>query len=316
MSRQIDPQLMDALRELPPLFPRFLQRRRVGLPVAGELASELGVERALIFVLVQIDMVQGAYGRKGVSLPELETFDPYFVVDRFVAPLSELKERGLVLESSEGVLTLSEIGRTAVERLQSAGTAYVAGRVVLPIEETERLANELRRAADAVAGDPWFAPFPGSHLAGYRALARYGDQSAPMVRIEQAIGELWGARDDAFTATWRATDMEGPPLDVLWHIWSGLNTLDELIQALKSKQTPDDIESSLAWLVEREYAERDGDLRPSSLVSLTPRGVIALEDIENGTDHLYFASWPHSVDDVAWVRDKLSLLVEKLSAPL
>jgi DNA-binding MarR family transcriptional regulator len=316
MAKRIDPTLMDALRELPPLFPRFLQRRRVGLPVVGELASELGVERPLIFVLVQIDMVQGAYDRKGVTLPELQASDPYFVVDRFSRPIAELKERGFASESSEGLLSLSVIGQAAVERLQAASTAYVAGRVVLPIENTERLANELRRAADAIAADPWFAPFPGRHLAGYRALARYGDHAAPMVSIEQAIMELWGARDDAFTATWRAEDMEGPPLDVLSHIWSGLNTLDEITQALKLKQTPGDIESSLAWLVEREYVERDGDLRPSSFVSLTPKGVMVREDIENETDRLYFAPWPHTIDEVAWVRDRLNMLVEKLSAPL
>jgi DNA-binding MarR family transcriptional regulator len=186
---------------------------------------------------------------------------------------------------------------------------------VLPIEDTERLAKELRRAANAIAADPWFAPFPGSHLAGYRALARYGDRAAPMARIEQAIMELWGARDDAFTATWRAEDMEGPPLDVLSYVWSGLTTLDEITQALKSKQTTEDIESSLAWLVEREYVERDGDLR-SSFVRLTPKGVMVREDIENETDRVYFSSWPHTIDEVAWVRDRLSVLVEKLSAPL
>jgi len=321
MARQIDPQLIDALRELPPLLPRFLQRRRVGLPAVGEIASELGVERPFMFVLVQINMVQGAYGRKGVTLPELQASDPYFVVDRFSMPIVELKERGFVLESSDGMLSLSGVAQAAVERLQAAGTAYVAGRIVLPIVDTERLAKELRRAADAIAADPYFAPFPGSHLGGYRALARYGNHAAPMVRIEQAIMELWGARDDAFTATWRAEDMEGPPLDVLSHIWSGLNTLEEIAQALKLKQTPGDIESSLVWLVEREYVERDSDPRTSfagsgPLLSLTPKGVMVREDIENETDRLYFASWPHTIDEVAWVRDRLSVLVETLSAPL
>jgi hypothetical protein len=181
--------------------------------------------------------------------------------------------------------------------------------MVLPVEETERLADELRLAADAVGANPALGASPGSHLLGFQAKARYGDRSAPMVRIEQAIGELWGARDDAYMAAWRAADMEGPPLDVLAHIWSGADTVAALGEALKMKQTPDDIESSLTWLVEREYAVRDGDS-----VALTPTGVMAREDIENETDRVYFDGWPYGIEEALWVKEKLAELVEGLAA--
>ena len=198
-----------------------------------------------------------------------------------------------------------------MDTLHTEATAYVAKRMVLPLEEAERLARELRRAADAVAANPALAPKPGSHLLGFLAKSRYGDHSAPMVRIEQAIGELWGARDDAYMAAWREADMEGPPLDVLSLLWSGAGTSAVLSEALETKQTPQDIESSLTWLVEREYAQRDGDS-----VTLTPQGVMTRDDIENETDRVYFAGWPFHVEEAMWVRDRLGQLVQRLSSPM
>ena len=144
-------------------------------------------------------------------------------------------------------------------------------------------------------------------MRGYRALSRYGDHTAPMVRIEQAIGELWGARDDAYMRAWREAGMEGPPLDVLSQVWLGAVTVSALCESLKAKQTPEDIENSLVWLVEREYIERNGDN-----VALTPRGVMTREDIENETDRVYFEGWPFAIEEAAWVRDTLGELVENL----
>jgi hypothetical protein len=310
MGAQIDPSLLEVLREIPPLLPKYLPRRRVGVPVAGELASELGVERPLIFLLLHVDTTQSMYGRDEVTFAELRAHNPYQVIDDVSGPLAKLKEKGLVDESTVGRFTLSPEAHAAVDRLHTEATRFVARRVVLPTEDARRLADELRRAASALEADPRFAPFPGSHLAGFQAKSRYGDQSAPMVRIEQAVGELWGARDDAYTKAWREADMEGPPLDVLAHIWSGANTVGALCEALRAKQSPDDVESSLSWLVEREYVQREGDS-----VSLTPQGAMMREDIEHETDRVYFEPWPYTVEEAVWVRDELGRLVDGLATP-
>jgi hypothetical protein len=289
-------------------MPLFLQRRRVGVPVVGEMAAELGIERPLIFMLLHVDRTQDIYSKGEVTLAELRAYNPYQVIDDVSGPLYELNERGLVRESVTGGFILSAEARAAVDRLHIEGTRYVAGRMVLSGEETERLAAELRRAADAVVANPALGPRPGRHLAGFRSMSRYGDHSAPMVRIEQAIGELWGARDDAYMMAWREASMEGPPLEVLSYIWSGVRTVDALNEALKMRQTPDDIESSLAWLVEREYAVRDGDD-----VSLTPRGVMVREDIESETDRVYFEGWPYDLTEALWLKERLGQLVDGLA---
>lgn len=295
---------MAVLREIPPLLPQFLQRRRAGLPIVGELIAKLGIERPLMFTLLHIDLTEGIYGKEGVTLAEIRAYDPYSAIDRYSMPVGQLVALELVEESEDGAVRLSSEARSAVDTLHREAANFVAQKTPIAEADMERLASELRRAADALAADPTLLPRPGSHLMGYRALSRFGGHSAPMVRIEQSVGELWGARDDAHMAAWRAADLEGPPFDVLSHVWSGVNRVDALSDALKMKQTPDDVEISLAWLVEREYVERDGEA-----VGITSQGAMTREDIEHETDRVYFASWPQTREEAEWTRDRLREII-------
>jgi hypothetical protein len=302
-------QLLDVLREIPPLIPQFLRKRRVGVVAPSEIAAELGIERPLLFTMVQFDYISGMHGQEGATLAQLRGYDPYEVIDRTSDPVAKLKEKGLVVEDEAGMLTLSSAARDAVDRFQAAGIEYVSKRQLLPPEDLARLADELERASAAVRANHLFESVPGSHLKGYVAAGKYGRGStAPMVRIEQALFELWGARDDAHTTAWREAALEGPPFDVLSHVWAGANTVGALAEALKYKQTPEDLESSLSWLAARELAERHGDD-----VRITPKGVVLREDVERETDRLYFDGWPFGVDEAVWVRDTLRELVDKLS---
>ena len=80
-----------------------------------------------------------------------------------------------------------------------------------------------------------------------------------------------------------------PPLDVLTRLWTGeAGTVPDLQKALADEQTPTDLESSLAYLLDKDYLTRDNDA-----VQLTPEGALAREDIERDTDKIYFAPWPH-----------------------
>ena len=299
---------LEVLRELPPLMPQFLRKRRVGVTAPSEIAAELRIERPLLFTMVQFDYVAGMHGQEGTTLAQLRGYDPYEVIDNTSGPIAKLKAIGLVLEDKEGMLTLSRTARDALERFHAAGIAFVSQRQPLPPADLERLAGELERASAAAKANPLFESVPGSHLRGYVAAGKYGrGVTAPMRRIEKAIFELWGARDDAHTTAWREAEMEGPPFDVLSHVWSGVSTVGALIEALKHKQTPEDIDSSLSWLAERELVERHGDD-----VRITPKGALVREDVERETDRMYFEGWPFGVDEAVWVRDTLRQVVENL----
>src|SRR5689334_16942136 len=134
-------ELMAVLRELPPLLPQFLQRRRVGLSTPGDLSAELGIERWLVFVLVQISFTQGIQGKDVVTLAEIRAYDPYFSIDRYSEPVAQLVERGLVLRDTNGALTLSQQARAAVDRMHTEGTAFVARKTPVAQEDLEGLAN-------------------------------------------------------------------------------------------------------------------------------------------------------------------------------
>jgi hypothetical protein len=84
--------------------------------------------------------------------------------------------------------------------------------------------------------------------------------------------------------------------------------MDEIASNLQGKQTRDDVESSLTWLVAHEYVSLEGDL-----VAIAPTGVMKRDDIERETDRIYFTPWPHTAEEAAFVRETLSQVVDKLA---
>jgi hypothetical protein len=290
-------------------MPQFLRKRRAGLAAPRLIAEELGIEPPLLFTLMQLRLTLGSYGRP-INLAEARNWSRYLYStrDHLTQQLAALKETRLIEEDIGGYFTLAPHARQAVDVVHEAGRAHVAGLQPLPPEELEALRDQLERAVEAVLKDPVLSPRPGSHLAGSRSLDTFGQHAPVMVRIEQAIYDLWLARDDAHIKSWREAGMEGPPMQILTLLWSGeVSTVSGLVEMLREDQTAVDVEASLAFLFDKDYIERDGnDLK------LTPAGVLAREDIESDTDLVYFASWPHTPKEAEWMRDKMRELIDKL----
>ena len=292
-------------------MPQFLRKRRVGLPAVAEIAEELGIERPHLFALLFVRLVVGSYGGGPVTYAQVRAWDPYTTRDVYAEPFAALMERDLIAEDEQGSLSLTSGGMDAAERLHAAGRAFVATHQTLPPEELQTTVVLLDLAVKAVLSDPVLEPRPGSHLAGSRSLATFGHDVSTMVHIEQAIYDLWLARDDAHMKAWRDAGLEGPAMPAFTLVWSGgASTLQELSDYLSFPQERAGMESSLAYLVANEYLEIDGEQ-----VRLTPAGVLVREDIEHETDRIYFASWPHSVEEAERLRDHLQALIEKLPTP-
>lgn len=301
---------IEALRTLPPLLPAFLRRRRLGLAAVGEALADLGIERSAFFVLMQLHVVQGSYNGRPVMLAQIRANNPYSAIDQYSAPLAYLVEKGLVLRRSGGNYSLAPRALDAVERVHVAGRSHVARLQPLPDEDLSALAASLERAVNAVLDDDVLKAVPGSHLAGHHSLAQSGE-TRPMVRIEQAVYDLWGARDDAHIRAWRDAGLEGPPFDALSRLWTGdARTRDELDRVLAATQTPEDVENSVSFLLDKEYTLVDGEA-----IGLTPAGVLVREDIERETDRIYFAPWPHTEAEAVWLCDMLARLVAALPPP-
>lgn len=299
---------MAALREIPPLMPQFLHRRRAGLPAVREIAGELGVPPPLLFSMIQVGFVAGSYGSEPLTLARICDWEPYTNRKMLLNRVEVLRQHGFLLEDGAGHLALTPQARSAVERLHAAGRAYVAQAKPLPPAKLSQLAATLQRAVQACVADPALSPKPGSHLAASRALATPDD--TPMVQIEQAIHDLWMARDDAHRRAWSAAGLEGPAVAVLSQLCLGANTAEEVSAQLAPGLTLPDVESSLEYLVSCDYATQHGDN-----VQLTPAGLLVREDIERETDRIYFAPWSHTVEEAEWLRDKLRALVANLTSP-
>ena len=207
------------------------------------------------------------------------------------APVALLKKRGLLVGSEDGSFLYLRQRETPLMKLHEKAREYVGRLEPLPPTELEDLANRLESARDSLLADPLLAPRPGSHLAGSHSLATFTKDAPPMVRIEQAILDLWMARDDAHIRAWQNADMDGPTEEVLTVLWLGEHSMvPELKEALKSTHTPESIDASLEYLADNDYAVRGVD----DMIELTPAGVLVRHDIERETDRIYFDSLaPH-----------------------
>lgn len=304
---------LETLKELPPLLQQFLRKRRVGLPAVEELSEKLGVERMSLFVLRFLHELTGGYGDQPLTRAVFKEQEPYSAVDPFTEHLTILIKKGLVKEDKAGTITLAPRAVKAIEELHAAGREYVGRAQPLPPDELEKLADQLERAVEAMVMDPNLSPKPKSHFARSRWLASFVEEGAkPMVRIEQAIIDLWWARDDAHIAAWRGAGMDGLAMPILTSLWSekAVCTTGQLLEENTHQHNAESIENAVAYLSDKGYAVRNDDE-----VTLTPEGMLAREDIERETDRIYFTPWPHTLEEARWVEEKMRELLEKLAVP-
>src|SRR5437763_870538 len=103
-----DPEIkrLDILKQIPPLLPQFLNKRRAGLPAVEELMRELGVDRPELFTLVHLNVLQGSYGGP-VTPAQVRADVPYSTIDHATPMLSALVGKGLVDRDEKGCYALS-----------------------------------------------------------------------------------------------------------------------------------------------------------------------------------------------------------------
>jgi hypothetical protein len=247
----------------------------------------LGVEPREFFTLMLLYTITGSYGAPATPA-QIRLWSRYIYSSRdlLTEPLEILESKGLILQDMEGGYIPTPWARGAVESVHEAAWAHLSRMEPLAPDPLMRLAEELERAAQAVREDPALGDRPGTHLAGSRSLAWFPHGSHPMVRIEQAIYDLWLARDDAHIAAWRDAGLEGPQVQALSLLWSGeTSSAAALTELLKEDATPEDVEATLAILMEKGYVTRDED----SLTLMAPhprrRRVAARQPRRAGREH-------------------------------
>src|SRR5215210_7325574 len=145
----LSPGAFEVLKELPPLMPQFLRKRRAGLPAVQEtikdVTRELGLDRRTFFTMVLLRQIQGSYDDNPITVSEIRSWSTflYSTIDVTAAPLATLKEKRLLREDARGGLYLSRQGREAVERLHDVARAHLARLQPLAPDDLATLAGRL-----------------------------------------------------------------------------------------------------------------------------------------------------------------------------
>ena len=278
--------------ELVPLFPEFLNKRRIKFTFPLRLLEELRIDRPALFFVIGGVAPQGG-GRYS------EMWNPYATHWDQQQPASAAARDAGLVDEKDGRWDLTAKGRELLKRYRREADTYLAALPSpLSIEDLARLATLLRRAFEATAaslGQRWQSHIP-------RASRMAGDAEAhPMIALENAVFGLWQARDDCHMAAWQQAGLDGPTLDALTRIWRGEATTEEDLTAKLTSQRPSDVAGELARL------RRDGLVATGVPPRTTEKGTKARQAIEDETDRLFFSGWP---DDVAsstgWIREKLA----------
>src|SRR4051794_13363939 len=101
---------MEVLKEIPPLLPQFLRKRRVGLPMVGELMQETGLNRPTFFMLPHLYNLQGSYGGAPVSESQVRAYDAYSTSGTVSSELEALFKGGFATKDAAGNYSLTETG--------------------------------------------------------------------------------------------------------------------------------------------------------------------------------------------------------------
>src|SRR4051812_19478454 len=128
---------------LVPLFPQFLRRRRVGFPGIPAILAETGLSRPALFLLMRVAERPPA----GSTAADLRPGAPYATRDPHLPWLDEATARGFLARDAAGRYALTTQGWAIVERMERAGTAYLAALSPLPADEMEQLAERFAAIA-------------------------------------------------------------------------------------------------------------------------------------------------------------------------
>jgi hypothetical protein len=299
--------MIDHLKRLVPLFPRFLKCQPFGWKGLQKFLQSSGQELSALLLLRAL--VQETDAGEMLSRQEMESrlFNPYATFHPFFDKLPSLLEAGYVLRSDDRYV-VTPGGRALIERIEQDVQDHTATLTPLPLPELTRLATDLEEVAQGM----WQASEPTvkAHQARCHRLT-LSATSAPMVHLEAAVFALWMARDDAHIAAWMAEGLSGPRADLLTRLWTGeAQTMPELTTALQQTQRSEDVLQGVTALRGAGYVFVEGER-----IILTEDGQQVRTRIEEETDHIYFTPWPPlTPEELDWLYASLKMVCDSLSS--
>lgn len=221
----------------------------------------------------------------GTTSPEkLMVRGPYTAASEWMARLHAAKDKMLMLEPEPGEFRLSPKGRTVTRKLIRDSRKAMEKADPLSLEEGRQLVALLTRLVQAsLFKSP--PPDTWSIRLSYQLMPA---EEPPLPYIEQALSCLRAYREDAHLAAWQPCGLDAQALEALTLIWRDqVRSLDGLYDRLAQRGFErHDYQAALQDMRQRGLlAGDDQDIK------LTAAGQELRNEIEQLTDHYFFAPW-------------------------
>jgi DNA-binding MarR family transcriptional regulator len=220
------------------------------------------------------------------ALDDLCVWLPYTARTAVEARLKELQATLYVQPVASGEFIVTDKGASLIKGWSSRERLLLASVRPLHGGSLKYLAEALEGVVEAALAAP--SPPEKPRLFGSRRLAPDARATA-MVRIDQALTDLYYFHEDCRVAAWSAAELDGPAFEVLTLLRRGEpRDQDSLSSSLAASRGHD--EAYIVRLTHR-LAERGLLVRTGSEVELTVAGRDLCESVETVTEQYYMPSW-------------------------
>lgn len=272
-------------------------------PVFARFIHNNGVDDHIIGIL----LAAVTFDPGTISPERLQVRGPYTSTSAWMERLFRAAEKGYLSEPEPGEFRLSRRGRTITQKLIQEARDAMQHADPLPHVDSQRLAELLGRLIQASL----FTSPPPDNWSIRLAYQLMPVEEPPLPYIDQALSCLQAYRDDAHLAAWQPCGLSAPALEALTLVWRGeANSLDTIYDRLAHRGFElHDYQAAVTDLRQRALVEgSDPDLQ------MTAKGKVFRDQIEQDTNHYFFASWDClSFTEKSEVACLLTVLRNKLS---
>ena len=220
-----------------------------------------------------------------ITLDYYQTINPYSSPARLSEQLEQAASEGFLKESDPGSFHLTAAGLSVLDAFFKTAHAGISNAPALPTAEMNRLVEFF---ASIVAATE-VAPAPKNKIS--LASSRWtdpGEGANATVKVDQYITDLLRYRDDAHTAAWQPSGVNGQQWESLTFIWN--EEADTAAQLAENLERRGYSEADYAAAL-NELAKRDWLSEKNGRYQLTAQGRRIRDEAEIETDRLFYIGW-------------------------
>ena len=234
---------------------------------------------------------------------------PYSAKTAVEAGLAKTAERGY-LEAVEGGYQATDLGRKTSDTVGDHSKTCAAALDQVVGSQAAGLADKIEGIAAACLSG---AECPTPNLTMSQSFSK--PDSPALERARRSLNSMYGFRDDAHVAAFKAHGVDGNAWEAFSHVWGGniwgdpIQTAAEAAEKFSFRGFEEtDYATALDGLVERGWLSKDGDS-----YAMTDTGTTIRESTEAETNRLFFSPWSMDESGATELRGQMERLRDALN---